>query len=500
MNGTVKKRTDMLSPLRAPSRLLLWSFLMTAPWLASGQGFLPEGGEYSLSGPANYDQVAPHVVVGASGGFVFWQDGAIDGDQFGIAGCRLDENFSVSYAAFRVNQQGAGNQERPRAALLKNGRTAVVWQGGTNGQQSIYLRLLSTNGTFVNTADIRVNTWTSNQQSAPVIAALDTGNAAVAWSSQNQDGSQEGVYARVVKPDGTFLSNVFRVNQTTSFNQKSPAVAKLTNGNFVVVWVAENQGLSLVQLADMGIPGRVDIYGRLYNASGLALGGEFKVNATNNFCGDPDVCGTADGGFSVVWAQKEAKGTNSLDIYLRNFRSDGAPDNLPVRVNSFTYGDQFRPQITRMNLAQMVVWTSMGQDGSWEGVFGRLLNGEEFSSEEFRVNTATVSQQFHPAVASDGNNRFLVAWSSYIGNSGFDIQAQRYAASGQPIPQPTAPFVAALSQSRLMVTWPELAGYPLDITNSISITPTRRSRWPTICIMPADSRQRRRMRSRWRTC
>jgi len=41
--------------------------------------------------------------------------------------------------------------------------------------------------------------------------------------------------------------------------------------------------------------------------------------------------------------------------------------------------------------------------------------------------------------------------------SGFDLFAQRYAA-GQPLPAPAAPWVSALSQSRLMVTWAPLSG------------------------------------------
>jgi hypothetical protein len=46
--------------------------------------------------------------------------------------------------------------------------------------------------------------------------------------------------------------------------------------------------------------------------------------------------------------------------------------------------------------------------------------------------------------------------------SGFELSGQRYAAPQQEPPQPSAPFVAALSQSRLSVSWPELSGFPVQ--------------------------------------
>jgi hypothetical protein len=74
----------------------------------------------------------------------------------------------------------------------------------------------------------------------------------------------------------------------------------------------------------------------------------------------------------------------------------------------------------------MAVWTSMGEDGDHEGVFGRyLLGGTQVSGPEFQVNTTTISRQMHPAVAWNGN-RFLVVWTSFSGTSGFDLFGQMY--------------------------------------------------------------------------
>src|SRR5439155_963406 len=63
--------------------------------------------------------------------------------------------------------------------------------------------------------------------------------------------------------------------------------------------------------------------------------------------------------------------------------------------------------------------------------------------DELRVNSTTINQQMHPAVASDGSSRFLVVWTGFIGGgSSFDLFGQRYALS-QALPTPAAPFVYA---------------------------------------------------------
>jgi hypothetical protein len=48
------------------------------------------------------------------------------------------------------------------------------------------------------------------------------------------------------------------------------------------------------------------------------------------------------------------------------------------------------------------------------------------SGDEFQVNTTWVSQQLEPDVAWNGEDRFLVVWTSFVGASGFDLFGQMY--------------------------------------------------------------------------
>ncbi|MBI5773543.1 MAG: hypothetical protein HZA89_07355 [Verrucomicrobia bacterium] len=449
----------------------------SAAWSVAGvagsqAAFSPQAGEYLPAGALTGNQVFPAVGVSAEGGIVVWQDSAADGDGWGISAQRLNNNFSGSLSTFRVNVQGAGQQEHPRVAMLADGGAVFVWEGGVSPRQQIYARFMAANDTFI-TGDVRVNTTTNYEHLSPAIARLTDGNVIIVWSSFGQDGSLLGVYGQRFTPLGAPLGGEFQINQTTLHNQRTPAVAALGEGGFVVVWVSEaSRGAD--PLASGGELFDVDIFGRIYDSSGAAAGGEFRVNndradTLQRTCANPSVAGLSPGGFSVAWGQlasverdsSVSVSENSWDIFSRVFSVAGAAVNSAVMVNEYNFGDQFAPRIESLGSDQMVVWTSLAQDGSREGVYGRLITGAgDFGGSEFAINTTTNGSQFQPTVAADGATRFLVVWASYQSGTKMDLFAQRFA-STQPLPVLPAPFVSALNSWQLAVSWSQLSGYPV---------------------------------------
>src|SRR5436190_528609 len=82
------------------------------------------------------------------------------------------------------------------------------------------------------------------------------------------------------------------------------------------------------------------------------------------------VAPSSDGGFTVAWMQENVQTrTDSWDIHARPFSAgpSGASGGVTRRVNTQTYGDQFAPKIRSVGSDYLVVWTSLGQDGSREG-------------------------------------------------------------------------------------------------------------------------------------
>lgn len=414
---------------------------------ALGQTYTANGGQYAILPAIPGDQIRPQMGLNPAGGYLVWEDNTTDGRGEGVSALALNNNFSSVGAHFRVNQIGAGDQEFPQVVLLNNRAGAVfTWQGGQRSYQHIYARFLSSSPAtnFWLGGDVLVNTFTNNFQINPTIATLTNGNVIVAWSSFNEFSSDslQDVYAQVLSPTGAKLGGEFLVNQFTSYNQRTPAVAALNGGGFVLAWVSEQERF----------PNSVDIYGRLFNADGSAAGAEFLVNTSTNVCANPSVAAAANGGFAIAWSEKSMSSTvqtqaltgnlyasnpNGWDVYVRSFSSAGSGGAVQL-VNSFTFGDQYAPKISAIGNNYLEIWTSLGQDGSWEGVYGQFLasDGSAIGS-EFLVNTTTIGRQIYPAVASDGSQRFLTAWSSFGGpSSGFDLFAQLYAPSGY-VPSPS---------------------------------------------------------------
>ncbi len=462
---------------RAVVLFCLGLFLMVPPAVfAQTNYYTTNGTEYEVVGSLPGDQVFPDASVATNGGYVVWQDNATDGSGWGVSARKLDGTLSGTLGTFRVNVTGTNNQENARVALLKNGGAAFVWQGGASGFQSIYARFLTSTNTWATTNDVLVNSSTNNFQINPAVAVLDNSNVVVVWAAFNQAGANSllDVYGQVFSQSGQKVGTNFLVNQFISYNQRTPAIAALKGGRFVVAWVSEQEQRqaalpgttnSAAALISTTTPS-VDIYARLYSSNAVASGNEFLVNSNFNPCANPSVASAADGGFLVAWgAHDMVNSSNSWDIYARSFSSNGVGGAVAV-VNTHLYGDQYAPRVSAIGGDYLVVWTSLAQDGSREGVFGQYLHGVTPVGGEFRVNTTTIGQQMQPVVTSDGANQFLVVWTSYTGSPyNFDLFAQRYINVAAVLPPMSAPFVWApfvlsnnVYQPQLVVSWAPLLG------------------------------------------
>jgi hypothetical protein len=423
------------------SKSVYWGFLLAgsitvcaqspAISLVGQSSLVPQGGEFSILGSIPGDQVWPSISLSPSAGVIVCQDNVVDKNGSGIRGAMLNTSFYAS-SSFGVNKTATGNQMNPKVQLLAGDNILAVWQCNVAGTPGIYARMAkgtttktsSAYGTNFFTIDLRVNTYLKGQQIDPAVTALPDGSAVITWSSFGEDGSMYGVYARKISKTGAFCTaKEFKVNQYSQYNQRKPAIATLANGQYVIAWISEQERFN----------NSVDVYARVFTAAGVPVTDEIPINSGANPCDTPDVAPLTDGGFTVVWAQKDTVAANSWDVWGRAFTASGSPEVADFRINTYLFGDQYRPKIAAGPSGSLVVWTSMAQDGSREGVFGRFLQGgTAVSGNEMQINTTTISQQLHPAVAWNGINNFLVVWTSFVGpngvspTAGFDLYVQLY--------------------------------------------------------------------------
>jgi hypothetical protein len=437
--------------------------------------YSPNGTEYPIVGSLLGDQMFPDAAISPTNGFVVWQDNATDGDGWGISARRLDSTLSGTLSNFRVNVIGAGDQENPRVAMLANGGAIFVWQGGKEGYQRIFARYLTPTNTFLTATDLVVSAFsnTNSFQMDPAVAVLNNNNVVIVWSSFNQAGSHTllDVYAKILSPTGGTVSNEFLVNQFTSYNQRTPAVTALKTGGFVVAWVSEQQTAVVPILesnsvyASSAVVPSVNIYARMFQSNGAAVGSEFRADTSSGPSANPRLASASDGSFMLAWSGLDTIGTNAWDVFARKFSATGA-GGTTVQLNSYVAGNQYAPRLGAIGYDYLAVWTSWGQDGSREGVYGHFIHGDgTLVGSEFRVNTTTAGQQMQPIVAADGVSQFLAVWTGFTGlTTSFDLFGQRFmnvASILQPMPAPFvwAPFVVSNSyQPELVVSWAPLLG------------------------------------------
>jgi len=113
----------------------------------------------------------------------------------------------------------------------------------------------------------QVNATTLIDTYVSEVTALTDGGFVVIWRTV---ASRQEIYGRHYDASGAATGSVFQVS-TPNTNGYDPAVAALSNGGFVVVWMSGHE-----------------IYGQRYNASGAVSGSKFRVDTNDSVnCSEP---------------------------------------------------------------------------------------------------------------------------------------------------------------------------------------------------------------------
>jgi hypothetical protein len=164
---------------------------------------------------------------------VLWTSLVQDGDRDGVFGQRYDP-FGLALAGeFRVNTSTTGHQAAPDVALFADGSFVVVWTSDDGSGRGVFGQRFHANGARRG-AEFRINSYTTNNQNSPSVAADASGSFAVSWESGLN--SSYDVYTRFFDATGTPQGAEFRVNTYTGEWAISAGVAAAANGTFVMSW------------------------------------------------------------------------------------------------------------------------------------------------------------------------------------------------------------------------------------------------------------------------
>lgn len=325
----------------------------------------PQGAELLINTHTSSGQRFPAAAADGAGNFiVVWESSAQDGSNAGVFGRRYDAAGNPLGVEFRVN-----SSQRATRSVRRWRRTppaiVVVWQDRNRDQSltGVFGQRFDSSASPQG-ADFLVNAFTTRGQFDPAVATGGAGNFVVVWASFLQDGSERGVFGRRFGPSGP-LGLEFRVNSYTTGRQDRPSVAQDSSGRFTVAWQSSQQ-----DGAGYGV------YARRYDAAGGPQGAEFLVNShTTSDQGRPATAVDGDGNFVVPW--QSYQDGSSWGVFGQRYDAAGVALGAEFRINSYTTQYQGRPRVaTNSDGDFAVVWESWFQATNNSGdVFGQRLGG-----------------------------------------------------------------------------------------------------------------------------
>ena len=207
---------------------------------------VPSGDEFFVATTADGEPSSVRVAAFADGRYVAtWNAIVADSDGYDIL-VRIYDGDGNGEAAARVNATVKGSQSHSDIATCQDGRFVVVWQSESLvGDPDLGVSAQWFDELSQKVGDeIRVNQYVEGLQNLPTVSTTPSCQAVVIWQSTDQDGDQEGVYGRILNPDGSVATDEFRVNTTTKGRQgfsvhRETAVVADSDGSFFAVWSSE---------------------------------------------------------------------------------------------------------------------------------------------------------------------------------------------------------------------------------------------------------------------
>lgn len=274
--------------------------------------------------------------------------------------------------------------------------------------------------------EFQVSSYTFDGQRRSAICSDAAANFVAVWEDENDlDGSDDAVFGQRFDRTGNRLGTEFQANTYTFGDQGYVDICCADSGSFVVVWQSEE---------DQDGSG-YGVFGQRYDSLGTRVGTEFQVNTyTSGDQQEQKICCDAAGNFVVVW--RSPHDGDDPGVFAQRYQSNGMPAGTEFQVNTYTFEEQYEPDICCGEEGSFVVaWAGAGVgegDGQEPGIFSQRFDslGAPVGT-EFLVNTYTRNEQDEPSICCDDPGGFVVVWTSSRQDGSADgIFGQRYDSNG----------------------------------------------------------------------
>jgi hypothetical protein len=328
---------------------------------------------------------------------VVWADHG-SGD---IKGQMLGVNEVPSGNEFTVNFPGTPGTKRQLPAIIETGIGLVAaWIEQAPGSAP-QVKLRTFDADTLSGPESQVSTAEVEPLIRPALARLPDNGFVVVWADKRQD---ERIRAQRYSLDGTKNGPEFRANTAPGLH-RVPMVASLTNGNIVIAWRARLPGPLLVHL-------------QVFDANG-PLGGE-QTTALDVTAAA--ICALDTGRFVIAHIRSALDGEAGFDTTVAQasvFEADGAFANIGFAATGAGRIQSSWPTLAPLPGGRFVLaWTELNVDNAAAGinVAARVFSAAGPIGQPTQVNTSTGGQRFSLIAAATsapppaGDTAFL-AWA-----------------------------------------------------------------------------------------
>jgi hypothetical protein len=324
-----------------------------------------------------------------------------------------------------INKTTAGNQDQPGVAGFRGTQFAVVW--ADHGSGNIKAQMLGVNAAksdneFTVNFPAPEGTPPGTKRQCPAI--LETGAGfVVAWTEQPPGPPTTPAQVKLRTFDADTLSGPESQVSTTEVEKAiRPALARLPDGGFIVVWADKKK--------------EERIRAQRYGFDGMKSGPEFRANTVPGLHWVPMVACLTNGNIVIAW---RARVPGPLMIHLQMFDANG-----PLGAEQTTALNATEAALAALDSGRFVI-AHIRNAGDGEPGFETTVaqvsvfeaNGA-FANIRFAGTSANRILSNWPTLAPLPGGRFLLAWTeANVDNpaTGTNVAARLFSSQG-PIGQP----------------------------------------------------------------
>ncbi|MEZ5871926.1 MAG: calcium-binding protein [Nitratireductor sp.] len=373
------------------------------------------------------NQSIPSIVSLSTGGFVIsWTDhGGADGDAAGVFMQRYDASGTQVGVETRINTTTSGDQGNSDMFRLDGGGYAVVYEsfidnGGGSFTSAIMLQRYTDAGIAVGSETV-ISSQTSNGSiylSSPEIVELTGGNLAVSWTYYDYNLNAFAEMA-LLSSTGTAVSGVIRPEQNAddTFTLPQTRLVELGNGNVLAVWMYSHNTTGA-----NGV-GYGEVYGRIYDATGTAVGNEFAIaTGVDNRRFDLYASSDGQGGAIVGYVEESDDGLGGRALLAQHISQLGLILGEPMWLNQNQGGQWNRGEVIALANGDLAVVHQDSGSGALSDIWTQIIANGDDARFSGAANTVTLLDTGEQVAGLGGSDNITGGLGNDIigGGSGMD--------------------------------------------------------------------------------